>query len=266
LNNCTVLDSVRVSISPKPVFKAPLNQAVCKGSSVVLDGYNGTKNLYTWSPATYLNNPNSPAPVATPDQDIVYHVFISDPVCTQYDSSFDVQVTVNPAPVVIAQKSNDIDCSKLSAQLSASGASAYQWLPAAGLNDPGSATPVATLSSTVHFVVQGTSANGCNGFDSVTVVVTKTGQNAFSVPNAFTPNNDGLNDCFGVRNWGNVTLQDFSIYNRWGQRVFETSNPTDCWDGTFHGQMLDAGNFVYLIKASSFCGIIERKGTLLLIR
>src|SRR5439155_1591098 len=89
MNNCTVLDSVTVSVLSKPVFMAPPNQSVCKGASVVLDGYNGTKNLYTWSPATYLSDPNSPAPTASPDQDIVYHVSISDPVCVQYDSSFD---------------------------------------------------------------------------------------------------------------------------------------------------------------------------------
>jgi gliding motility-associated-like protein len=266
MNNCTVMDSVTVSILPKPVFNAPPNQSVCKGTSVVLDGYNGTKNLYTWSPATYLNDPNSPAPVASPDQDIVYHVTISDPVCVQYDSSFDVQVVVNPSPAVIAQKSNDIDCSKPSSQLSASGASTYQWLPVTGLSDPNSATPVATLSSTAHFVVRGTSANGCYGYDSVTVIVAQTGQNAFSVPNAFTPNNDGVNDCFGIHSWGNVTLQDFSIYNRWGQRVFETKNPSACWDGTYQGQKQESGNYIYLIKANSFCGNVVRQGTLILIR
>jgi hypothetical protein len=51
-----------------------------------------------------------------------------------------------------------------------------------------------------------------------------------------------------------------------GPAGFETKNPSDCWDGTFQGRRQDAGNFVYLIKASSFCGDIIRKGTLLLIR
>ncbi len=107
--------------------------------------------------------------------------------------------------------------------------------------------------------------NGCTGRDT-TRVTTKKCPYSIYFPNAFTPNSDGVNDCFGIRNWGNVTLQDFSIYNRWGQRVFETKNPSDCWDGNFQGQKQPSGSFVYLIKASSFCGNIERKGTLLLIR
>ena len=265
-NNCNVIDSVMVNILPKTIFKAPPDKSVCKGMSVVLDGYNGSKNLYAWSPAVYLNNSASSAPLATPDQTTVFNVTITDPVCVQYDTSFTIQVIVNDPPDVVAGKSNDIDCSTLSAQLNASGASTYTWVPGTNLSDPYISSPVATLTATTQFVVQGTGTNGCSATDSVTVIVTKTGQNAFSVPNAFTPNSDGLNDCFGVHNWGNVILQDFSIYNRWGQRVFETKNPSDCWDGTFQGRKQDAGNFVYLIKASSFCGDIIRKGTLLLIR
>ncbi len=266
LNNCNVKDSVSINILPKTIFKSPSDQSVCLGMPVVLNGNNAVKNQYTWSPVTYLNDPNSPAPVSTPEQDITYHVNISDPVCPQYDSAFDVHVTVLQSPVVVAHKSNDINCADLNAQLSAVGASVYTWQPTEGLSDPNSANPVAAISATTHYIVQGTGSNGCYGFDSLTVIVTKTGQNSFSVPNAFTPNNDGVNDCFGIHSWGNVTLEDFSIYNRWGQRVFETKNPSDCWDGTFHGQKQDAGNFVYLIKANSFCGIIQKKGTLLLIR
>jgi gliding motility-associated-like protein len=266
VNQCIVMDSVMVSILPRTNFKAPSDQSVCKGMPVVLNGNNALKDRYTWSPATYLNDPSSPAPQSTPDQDITYHVNISDPVCPEYDSVFDVQVIVHPSPVIVAHKSNDINCSNLNSQLSVSGASVYSWQPAEGLSDASSASPVATISATTHFIVQGTTDIGCSAFDSVTVIVTKTDQNPFSVPNAFTPNNDGINDCFGIRNWGDVKLEDFSIYNRWGQRVFETKNSADCWDGTFQGQKQDAGNFVYLIKANSFCGTIQKQGTLLLIR
>jgi hypothetical protein len=128
-NNCNVIDSVMVNILPRTIFKAPPDKSVCKGMSVVLDGYNGSKNLYSWTPALYLNNSASSAPLATPDQTTVFNVTITDPVCVQYDTSFSIQVIVDDPPDVVAGKSNDIDCSNLSAQLNASGASTYPGSP-----------------------------------------------------------------------------------------------------------------------------------------
>jgi gliding motility-associated-like protein len=267
LNNCSELDSVMINLLPVPVFKAPADQTVCKGMSVVLGGSNGREYKYVWSPAALVSDPYATNPSVSPQETTTFHLVISDSVCSQYDSAFDIHVLVNEPPVVTAQKSNDINCSVLSSTLTAGGAGSYSWSPGINLNDSLSANPVVSASATTHFIVRGKAANGCYGYDSVTVVVTKTGENLFSVPNAFTPNNDGLNDCFGIHNWGSVTLRDLSIYNRWGQRVFETKNIADCWDGTFQGVQQEAGGFVYIIRASSFCEEnIVRTGTLLLVR
>ena len=89
---------------------------------------------------------------------------------------------------------------------------------------------------------------------------------SYFMANAFTPNGDGLNDCFGIKNWGVITELQFLIYNRWGELVFSTTNPTACWDGNFKGQPSPLGNYVYYIKATTLCGKIERKGNLALIR
>ena len=88
----------------------------------------------------------------------------------------------------------------------------------------------------------------------------------FVVPNAFTPNGDGKNDCFGIRKWGNVQIEEFSVFNRWGERIFTTKNPSQCWDGTYKGKLQDAGGYAYVIKAKSFCGDLKRTGMVLLIR
>jgi gliding motility-associated-like protein len=265
-DNCDVKDSVFIKIQPKPVFNAPSDQTVCKGDSVVLKGNNDPSDIYSWSPASTLNDAGSPAPQASPDITTTYHLHIVNAHCSLYDSAFDVQVLVNPSPVITAQKSNDINCSIISSNLSVSGSDSYTWTPASGLNDPNISSPVATISQTTTFIVQGKNAQGCISFDSVTVAVTKTGENTFSVPNAFTPNGDHINDCFGIHSWGQVNIQEFSVYNRWGQKVFYTRDPSACWDGSFQGEKLESGTFVYIIRASSFCGDVSRKGTVLLIR
>ena len=262
---CTNTSSVLVAVRPRTVFHSPKDQAICKGGSVTLSSANSAKDNYSWTPTPSLDNPSSPAPLASPDVTTVYTLAISDPVC-HTDSLLSLIVNIKPAPQVVAQKANDIDCMIGTSQLNASGALSYLWIPANGLNDPRIADPMAIIDTTTQFIVQGTGLNGCTGYDSVIVKVTETGKSLFALPNAFTPNGDGHNDCFGIQRWGSVKVEEFSIYNRWGQRIFTTRNAGECWDGNFAGKPQETGAYVYVIKAKSFCGEITRTGTVMLIR
>ncbi len=231
----------------------------------MLKSDNSENYIYNWSPGDGLSDPSAPFPIAGPAATTLYAVNISDPVCG-HDSSFEVSVTVNPIPEVLAQKANDIDCAITTSRLSATGAVNYLWTPEEGLDNPRIPNPIASIDSTTTFIVQGTADNGCSAFDTLTVNVTATGKNLFVVPNAFTPNGDGHNDCFGIRRWGDVRIEEFSVYNRWGGRVFSTRNPSDCWDGNYNGKPQESGGYVYIIRAWFFCGEITRKGVVMLVR
>lgn len=91
-------------------------------------------------------------------------------------------------------------------------------------------------------------------------------QNNYFIANAFTPNGDGTNDCFGIKDWGVISEFRLMVYNRWGEEVFFTNNPFKCWDGNFKGLPAVPGNYVYYVRAVSICGTVERKGNLALIR
>jgi gliding motility-associated-like protein len=173
---------------------------------------------------------------------------------------------VNENPVIKASKTNDIDCLTGISHLNATGGLYYEWSPANGLDNPKIPNPVAAVDTTTTFTVAAVDANNCVSSDTVTVLVTSRGKVLFVLPNAFTPNNDGHNDCFGIKNWGNVNIEEFSIFNRWGQRIFDTKNPGACWDGTCGGETQPAGGYTYIIKANSFCGHLEKQGVVLLIR
>jgi len=67
------------------------------------------------------------------------------------------------------------------------------------------------------------------------------------VPNAFTPNGDGLNDKFGALGRG-IKKYHLVIYNRWGQLIFESSNINNQWDGTYGGKLAPVGTYSYAIK------------------
>lgn len=264
-NGCKATDTVNITVSiPGPLF-APPDKSMCGQSSVQLDGFNGTAVSYLWSPATYLSNTTIINPVANPPVSTVYTVKISNVACG-YDSTFFVNVTVLPGPVINAGKQNDIDCANRSARLFASGGNTYNWSPPTGLSSTIIPNPVATITSAQKYYVSVSNGAGCTGVDSVTVFVNTAASLARYMPNAFTPNGDGLNDCYGLKSWLNIRKLEFRIFNRYGEQVFGTSNPGKCWDGRYKGKAASPGSYVFYIKAETSCGTEEQKGNFVLIR
>jgi len=87
------------------------------------------------------------------------------------------------------------------------------------------------------------------------------------VPTAFSPNGIGPNDLHCVKGGDCIKSMAFGIYDRWGNKVFESTNPKTCWDGTFNGQALDPAVFVYHLSASLTSGeTVERQGNITLVR
>ncbi len=85
--------------------------------------------------------------------------------------------------------------------------------------------------------------------DEIAKMIFIASSSGIKVPNAFTPNGDGLNDEFRIMNAGILELMEFKIYNRWGELVFETNDITKGWDGTFKGKLQNVGSYVYYVVA-----------------
>lgn len=265
INGCSALDSVMVSVKEKPVFAVdPPTTGICTGETVVLTASGG--DTYAWSPSATLSDPNSAITVAAPIVTTTYKAIITDNICAITDSVF-ATVSITSLSTVNVTKSNDIDCIIGTTLLQATGGVTYNWFPNKYLSDSTIANPVAAPLENTTYYAQVTNAGGCSGIDSVTVYVFKGSvENGYKLPTAFTPNNDGNNDCFGVRKWGTLGSLDLSIYNRWGTLVFHSNNPSNCWDGTYKGQLQPPGAYVYQVRAQALCGTVYRKGTVVLIR
>lgn len=167
-------------------------------------------------------------------------------------------------PVITLSKSNDINCTAGEARLTATGGIKYEWQPAEGIESLSVVNPIVHPSQTTVYNVKVTTDKNCSGTKEITVNVSSFGK--YEIPNSFTPNNDGKNDCFGVSYLLNLSKLDFSIYNRWGQKVFYTRSPKQCWDGKYGGYEQDTGAYIYVIKGIGECGLVNRTGTVLLIR
>lgn len=264
VNGCKARDTVSISVKSKDFFVAPPDKQFCKNGSVLLNGNNGNGFQYLWSPSDHLSNPAIINPLATPAGSTVYTVTITDNICN-YDSSFQVSVTMLPLPDVQAVSLNDIFCTIKTAQLNASGADQYSWYPASFLSNASISNPVANPVSNTTYYVTGTDIAGCKNTDSVKVLV-KNDIERYAIPNSFTPNNDGNNECFGIKHWGDAQNVIFIIYNRYGEKVFETNNINICWDGKYKGKNSQTGNYVYFISALTPCGQIVQKGNVVLFR
>lgn len=129
-----------------------------------------------------------------------------------------------------------------------------------------SSEPSITLNHAGLYWVEVTDSNGCMGKDSIFVTQKQCLVGLF-VPNAFTPNGDGHNDLFRPMLYGNMVNLDFIVFNRWGQRVFETNTQTAGWDGTINGNPAPPGTYVWYCRYQ-LDGQSEKtaKGTVILIR
>lgn len=125
----------------------------------------------------------------------------------------------------------------------------YSWHPASTLNNPTIHNPIASPTQTTTYYVEITDQWGCVLKDSVIVVVLEVicdDSNIF-IPNAFSPNADNNNDVLFVR--GKVIDQFYlTVYNRWGEMVFETRQLDKGWDGLYKGKMSEPGVYVYYLE------------------
>ncbi|MBN9380251.1 MAG: gliding motility-associated C-terminal domain-containing protein [Chitinophagaceae bacterium] len=269
-NTCTTEDSIFVQIKYPDIFRikgAPLR--ICAGDStrlIVTGADPSMGDYYTWMSDIGTQDPSSGEIVVAPSTTTIYRVLARDSICG-LRIPLSIRVNVDQRPEVTISKSNDIDCIYGEARLTATGGVSYTWYPATTLDNPYKSDPVARTDTSTWYYVLVAGMNGCSILDSIPLYATKGGGNiGFPVANAFTPNGDGHNDCFGIKYWGYVGDFEMTIFNRWGQKVYGSKNPSGCWDGTFNGQPQPAGVYVYYIRAHALCGDAARKGTVTLIR
>lgn len=259
---CILMDSLKIDIIPPTLFTINGNLSICKGDSAILMA-NGA-DLYEWSPPGTLSNIDNSFTKAAPSDTTTYSVFLTNNTCSD-TATLHTTVFVNPSATLKIKKSNDINCTQTSAILSATGASEYTWLPANEIEILNFATVRVYPTSNTIYKAIGPNMNGCTGKDSIQVEV-MTSPFDFFLPNAFTPNNDGLNDCFRVKYIPSVISFELNIYNRYAQLIFKTNDYHQCWDGRYHSINQPSGSYLYILKANTTCGTIERKGFVELIR
>jgi len=245
------VDSIRKPfvLYPLPVIQVGNDVAICHGSSVQLSASGG--NSIVWQPIQDIDNPSSYNPNVSPDSTTTYTATVYDTYGCSNTQSVLVYVQQQPSlsnssdtTIIIGEQVNLFSTSDQSTVT-------YLWSPATGLSCTNCSNPVAQpLQNTTYTVLITDSMHCFQVTGSVYIEVKE--EYSIDVPSAFTPNGDGNNDIIYVRGWGIKQLQEFKIFNRWGQCVFETDDLHQGWDGTFKGMKQDMDTYAYTVKAITF--------------
>lgn len=234
-------DSIRVlNLTILPLKLDSINVSFCKGESIVINGH-----IY--------------------EQAGIYFDTIPTSYC---DSVIRINITTFVTPLLqIEASSYEVNRSDTIQLTAISGQPlSYQWFTNAILNDVFSPNPTAIVNGSSWIIAQGRNVDNCVVIDSIFIKVDDC-EGSIYVPNAFTPNGDGINDVFRI--FGHcIKLQQLLIFNRWGEKVWDTDDMEVSWDGYYKGVLQPSGVYVYSL--TYFIGnqieLKKLKGSITLVR
>lgn len=259
-NGCTNSQTVSVTSNNTLTLSTTSTQTGCKVSNgtATANAGNGT------SPYTYSWSNGQTIATATGLGVGNYSVVLTDANgCTKTQT---VSVTQATGPSANATASPSIISPGANTTLTATGGGTYLWTPSTALSCSTCSSPIATPSQNTIYCVLVTDANGCKDSTCITINV-EIPCGTLYIPNAFSPNDDGENEILCLMGNNCIKQLLFIIYDRWGEKVFETSDPKICWDGTYKGKPLNTAVFTYYLKAIFTDGEqINKKGNISLIR
>jgi len=261
-NGCAGIDSMVLTVNVPIVPTVGMDTTICYGQAANIFATPGV--TFSWLPTAGLSNSAGSSTQATPVTSTTYTVTVTDVNgCISTG-----QVIVGIFAAIPATAGNDTSILPgLYAQLNATNPAGvgYSWTPIDYLSDPNIANPLANPPVTTTYQVAMMDTNGCIATDDVTVIIQPACQGVINA-NAFTPNGDGLNDQVMLIHQGYDELVEFSIYNRWGAKIFSTNRWQDGWDGTFNGLPSEIGTYVWV--AHTLCDGKEQtqSGDVTLIR
>ena len=231
-------------VSLRQAVAASGDTIICEGGGFQLNAADLPNADYLWSgPNAFISEEQFPMLTsATPSMNGAYSVIGIISGCATFPAIVDIGVIETPFPylgedTIFCSKANDF-----TGILDPGNYSEYLW-------QDGSRSPTFTFNSDGVFFVAVKDGYGCMGTDTVTlrqICPTKT-----FVPDAFTPNYDGVNDEFKVYGSDIISMR-LLVFDRWGNQLFEGTTQDQVWDGHFNGERLDTGVYVWQLELEGY--------------
>ncbi len=256
---CMNTDTFNVKVYPGVVASVNAATNICEGANVSLFASGGT--IYQWSPAMGLSNTQIANPVASPADTINYKVIVAN----QYGCKDSAQTTVNvfQNPVVSAGSDKKIfeGQSVLLDGSVVGNMSSFYWSPGSFMTNATTLTPTVNPTDSITYTLYVLPGQGCPAVsDDVFVFVYK----KIEVPNAFSPNGDGINDTWIIKGLETYPESVLRVYSRNGMIVFQSRANSLVWNGTYNGKPLPVTTYYYTIDLNN--GVTPLSGWVVLLR
>jgi gliding motility-associated-like protein len=256
INNfgCPGYDTVAITVFQPIQITASPDAVICAKESVNL--FASGANSYVWSPAAGLSGTTIADPIATPSVTTRYRVIGFDGHSCFTDTAY-VNITVNPIPTLQLGPDLTLPTGTIHTftPVATKGPIVFwQWTPGTNLSCTDCPNPSATIKTDISYHAFIRNIYGCTAVDSVNIKTFCEGSQVF-IPNAFSPDGDGVNDILMVRAKGVETVRLLRIFTRWGELVFEKTNfppnsPAFGWDGRIRGVTAPAEVYVYIAEVT----------------
>lgn len=245
LNECGTASAFRnITVRPLPDIDAQPDTSVCPGEEVRISTPSGNNYTYSWRDSSGVVSTDSSF-IVSPDEDEVYFLTVTAfPFLNGGCKSRDT-LTINVKDPGPSATLDTVICPGLPLTIASSfPGDSYEW--SSGENDP-----AISVSLPGQYIVQSFNQVRCAARDTFNVNASDCESlvDTIFVPNVFTPNSDGRNDGFRLIN-KNVEELSIVIYNRWGQKVAEWTDPSYSWDGVHYknGSICSAGVYYYVLR------------------
>lgn len=259
---CLGTDDIQLNVIATDFINLSNDTSICPGDTAQIHVTGATIASLVWQNDNFIDDTTSFDPNVWPVTSTTYVIIARDTnTCLDTNS---VRVTVKPEAVISLPDSTRIFPGQ-SYQIDPGGNCLYfQWFPPLGLTAANIANPIASPTVNTRYYVSAATEFGCVASDSIDVYVSY--DSFIDVPNAFSPGSNP-NSVAKVVHLGDATLKSFTIYNRWGTKVFESSDINQGWDGKYKGQTQPMGVYVYMVEAISPNGRrFTKQGNITLIR
>ena len=243
---CVAIDSTRLILFPDIKLVINPSKSACEGEEFQLEASGGLH--YKWLPSNVLKNDTIPNPIAKPRDTTLFTVIASNAFgCT---ATATTQVNIWKLPFADAGPDHQIfqgDSVKLLGKISGSNVK-FNWQPVTNNTNANTIQPYVKPNFSQEYQLIVTSDSGCgNSIDAVLVTVNQ----VIKIPNTFTPNGDGINDYWEIRNISYPNNYLVEIFTPTGQLVYRSLGYNTFWDGKNNGKKLPAGTYYYVIDTKT---------------